>query len=342
MKLKRKLLTIGLALSLGATLLLPSCKKDKDQTPDKQKSSYRSFAEWRQSLSVPKQTFTLNASTGGNIRGDRGYDFTIAPGTLIDGFNNPVTGNVVVELTEVTNAYEMAGTGAGTLADDGILSSVGMFNLRITQGGNPVFVNPNQPIQAMVTTNENATMDGVSLFRGNNTIDSSNNDSRVVWTRDADSTIRFNADSIRNVWDSIQRTFIRKRCIRFELKFLSWCNLDRYINNPNGETIRIEIPGIADHVDTRVFIYLDQDNLKGLVNLFFDGQGSNNQNLYSSRFYKLPLGWKIRVIVATLDKDFNLTYETRLITNTTGAVHEFKDLKPVSDAELEMLFRSLQ
>jgi hypothetical protein len=88
-------------------------------------------------------------------------------------------------------------------------------------------------------------------------------------------------------------------------------------------------------------MYIEQENLKGLVPMFFNGRGANDQRVFSSNLYKLPLGWNIRIIVVTRDKDYNLFYETRIITNATGAVHEFKDLKSVSDIDLEKFFRGL-
>lgn len=337
-RLKSSLL---LAIS-GTLLLLGSCKKDKtviDPGSSKLKSAYTNFSQWRQSLAAPTQKFRLDMAKGGTIRGDRGYEFTIRPGTLVDGSNNAITGNVDIELIEVTNAYEMLATGAGTWAGDGILGSVGMFSLNISQNGQPVNVNRNQPIQAMVTANPNASMQDVRLFRGV-VDDSTFNDFAVQWWRQNDST-RFNADSLRDVWDSIQKSFNRKRCIRFELNFLSWCNLDKYWNNPNGEAIVVHIPGTADHHDTKVYMYLEQENLKGLVPMLYNGLGINNQRIFNSNMYKLPLGWNIRIIVVTRDNDYNLFYETRMITNATGAVHEFKDLKSVSDLDLEKFFRGL-
>jgi outer membrane protein assembly factor BamB len=333
-RLKSSLL---LAIS-GTLLLLGSCKKDKTIV-NSVKSAFTNFSQWRQSLAVPAQKFRLDMSTGGTIRGDRGYEFTLRPGTLVDGSNNPITGNVDIELIEVTNAYEMMATGAGTLANDGILGSVGMFSLNISQNGQPVNVNRSQPIQAMVTANPNASMQDVRLFSGN-VNDTTFDDPTVQW-REQNDSIRFNADSLRDVWDSIQKSFIRKRCIRFELNFLSWCNLDKYWNNPNGEAIVVHIPGTADHLDTKVFMYIEQENLKGLVPMFFNGRGANDQRVFSSNLYKLPLGWNIRIIVVTRDKDYNLFYQTRIITNATGAVHEFKDLKSVSDFDLEAFFKGL-
>jgi hypothetical protein len=338
----KNLLKTTLLLAIGSALLLMgSCKKDKtiiSAGPEKIKSTFSNFSNWRGSLAVPTQKFRLDATKGGLIRGDRGYEFTIRPGTLLDWNNNPVTGLVDVELTEVTNAFEMMATGAGTWAEDGILGSVGMFNLTITQGGNPVLVNPNQPIQAMVTANPDASMQGVRLFRGLER-DSAFNDFIVRWRQENDTT-RFNADSLREVYDSIQRSFVRKRCIRFDLSFLNWCNLDKFWNGP-GEMVRVEIPNILENIDTRVYVYIERDNLKGLIPLYQDGQGTNKQLIFNSRGYTLPVGWKIRIIVATRDKDYNLFYETRLITITAGGVHELKDLKPISDLDLETFFKGL-
>ncbi len=323
------------------------CKKDKvviNPTGETKKSSFSDFSRWRKSLTIPKQRFSLNASNGGTIRGDRGYEFSFRPGTLVDQNNNPITGFVNIELIEATNAYEMMATGAGTSAVDGILGSVGMFSLNITQDGRQVFVNQTQPIQAMVTANPDASMDGVSLFQGTpDTISISRGDgfdSEIEWSRRNDST-RFNADSIRNIWDSIQRSELRKRCIRFDLYFLSWCNLDKYWNNLSGAIVQVYVPDIEEHFDTKVIMYLEQENLKGLVSLYPDYNWPKNATQYSSSNYRLPIGWKIKLIVISRDKDYNLLYETRTITNAAGTVHTFKNLTPISDEDLEAYFKNL-
>ena len=326
-------------------LFIAGCKKDNvviDPGPEKQQSSFRDFFSWRQSLPLPIQKFRLDVSRGGTIRGDRGYEFTIMPGTLVDAANNPIKGMVDIELLEVTNAYEMMASGAGTWAVNGILASIGMFSLTITQNGQDVFVNRNQPIQAMVTANPNAGIEGIWLFRGN--ADSIPTvlleDMGVRWSL-VNSNSGFQADTVRNVWDSVQRQLVKRRCIRFDLNFLRWCNLDKYINNVDGEQIVVEIPGIGDHVDTRVYMYLEQENLKGMVSMQQAGMGADRQRIFNSQNYRLPLGWQIRIIVVTRDKKGNLFYETRIITNASGAVHEFKDLKSISDEDLEAFFKGL-
>jgi hypothetical protein len=334
-----------LATAFAATILLiAGCKKDLVFiTPgaEKQTSAYSSFSEWQKSRPLPTQFFTLDASKGGTICGDRGYTFTFRPGTLVDRSNKPIEGAVDIQLLEVTNAYEMMASGAGTWATNGILASVGMFSLNISQNGQEVFVNRSQPIQSMVTANPNASMAGIELFRGaiDTTLGILLEDLGVRWQVQASSG--FNADTLRDVWDSIQKRYVKRRCIRFNLNFLKWCNLDKYINNADGQKIVVEIPGINGHTDTKVYMYFEEENLKGMVPMFDETKAAVHAKIYTSRHYNLPLDWKIRIIVVTRDKKGTLLYETRIITNTKGAVHEFKDLKSISDEDLEAFFRGL-
>jgi hypothetical protein len=325
--------TSGILLTIAAVSFMASCKKEikpvAKATPVK--SSFYDFTHWKSALTDPIQNFQLDASKGGTIRGDRGYTFTIAPSSLKDRNGNTVSGTVKVELIEVTNVIEMMATGAQTEAVDGILGSAGMFKLEITQNWNRLQLNKSKPIQATVTANPDAQLDNIEVFQGRS--ESDNTDTVIRWLRGNGPRPLF-ADSLEEFYDSLKMVWEKKRVIKFELTFLGWCNLDAYFNSPTGESIQVKVSGVEDHIDTRVIMHLIQNNLKGLIDLN-PIKNVNNPIDYTSKPYNLPLGWEIRIIVVTRDKDYNLSYETRTITNTQGIVHEFKNLKPISDKDLE-------
>lgn len=332
---------ISIVLTICFATILPGCKKNHDHPlADNQpaiKSNFNSFTRWKSALPIQTQSFKLDASKGGTIRGDRGYTFTIAPSSLKDWDGNNVSGIVNVELIEVTTATEMLATGAQTEAVDGILGSAGMFNLRITQNWNPLQLDKSKPIQAMVTADPNAQLDNIEVFQGQS--QSNLGDTIIRWLSSNGPRPVF-SDSLEEFYDSLELIWKEKRAIKFELTFLGWCNLDAYLNSPTGENIQVKVPGVENHIDTRVIMYLKQSNLKGLVDLKPIDNGKNPTD-YQTKPYNLPLGWEIRIIVVSRDKDNNLTYETRTITNNQGIVHEFKNLKPISDKDLEDFFKSL-
>lgn len=339
--MKIKLFKPALVILAIALLGIQACKKDQINITNQSSepvSGFNSLKDWSKSMAPAIQKFTVNLTTGGTITGDKGYKFYFAPGSLTDNIGNPITGNVEVKLQEITSAAEMLATGARTEAEDGILASAGMFNLELSKSGQPVFVNQNKPIRAQVMANPNVVMDNVEVLRGvvqKDTI----RDTSVRWRRDSSNfKSKMNWDSIRQVYDSMRKIFESRRCITFDLYFGRWCNLDRYYNNPTGEKVRIKADSTKNNLDTRVFMYLNQNNLKGFYELFKD---PSDPEEFNSATYKLPIGWQITIIVVTRDNKKVVKYESRIITNTAGTIHKFSSLKAISDADLEAFFKTL-
>lgn len=329
---------ITLKVMLATALLwgaFTACqKKDLSIT----KSAYGSFSKWSNTMAPPKQKFTVNLTTGGTIVGDHGYRFYFAPGSLLDQAYQPVTGNVEIYLTEVTNVIEMLGSGARTEAYNGILGSAGMFNLTLTKNGKALYINPAKPVKATVMANSDVNMSGVTLFSGSKAIDSATGDSSIKWNQRDSLGTKFNWDSLNRIYDSINKVYLEKRCIRFDLNFSGWCNLDAYYNDPSGASIMIKAEGTKSNLETRVFMYLKQGYLTGLYELSKD---YTDNELFTSTYYNLPIGWSIKIIVVTRTQDKELKYQVRDITNATSTVHSFSSLTPVSDSDLESFFRSL-
>lgn len=335
--------------SLVATLfcmigivMLQACKKNTTKNASNNEtgtpSKFSSLNAFAKSFAPPQQVFTVDASTGGTIRGDHGYSFAFAPGSITDELGKPITGNVDLTLVEITNDAEMLAAGAFTEAEDGILGSAGMFNLIASQGGKQVFINPAKPIVATVLTSIEAEVSGLKVFNGIVKRDSSG-DTTIRWKRDSvgNSQGNLNWDSVKQVWDSIQKVLVTKRCIRFNLYTCGWCNLDAYWNLSTGAAIRISVGNVDGNTETRVFMHLDQGNLKGLYEMRKDA----TSGYYQSDPYNLLEGWSIKIIVVTRTKEGVLKYETGDITNTKGAVHEFKTFITTTDDGLEQFFKGL-
>lgn len=335
--------TANLKLILTTILFLGmgfySCRKHKFSNSSSEMTSvskFSTFASFRNSLNKNVQKFTINASAGGKIIGDKGYRFYFKPGTLVNFSGNPVSGNVNISLIEVTNAYSMIATGAGTRARDGILGSAGMFKLDATQNGQPLYINPNNPVVAQIMVDPNVNMDNVDLFAGSEFKDTSTNDTAVNWSRDSINW-KYNQDSLMQVWDSLNKIYMQKRCITFDLYFTSWCNLDMYYNDPNGAFVDVEVPEAKDNLDTRVIFYINENYTKGLYEPFNRPTITN----WNCSPYNLPIGWKIKIIVVTRDSKKQVKYQVKDIINTANTKHTMNNFIGVTDEELEKFFKNL-
>ncbi len=339
--MKKSFMLKTLFMAIITSVIVLACKKDKviiiqDGSP--KTSKFNSFNSWKSSLKDPVQNFKVNGSAGTTIVGDRGYRFYFAPGSLLDNMGKPITGTVNVKLTEVTNPADMLATGARTEAVDGILGSAGMFNLELNYNGNPAYINPSKPVKAEVMSNPDADLSNVKVFNGQLQSDSTG-DTTVKW-RNQDSSFQkyLNYDSLKKVYDSIQKEYLQKRCIKFDLYFGNWCNLDAYFNSPTGAPVRVKAENTKGNKDTRVFMYLTNSNLKGFYELRRD---ITDPEEFNSTYYNLPIGWKMLIVVVTRTQKDEVQFETKEVTNASGTVHVLKNRIGITDENLEKFFRSL-
>lgn len=336
--MKNKSLVLMIACALGVLCSFTACKKDRTTVFVNQSSGgggggtsrFATMSAFYRTLKPAEQSFSINASTGGSFRGKRGLKFKFAPNAFVDNMGNPVTGDVRIRLTEVTNYAEMMGTGARTEAVNGILGSAAMFNITATKNGQPL--NLAIPMQASIPVNESASLTNIKLFTGDIT---SQKDSSISWTP-LDSGFRFNADSLSNVYDSLKKEYERKRIVTFDLYTFGWCNLDAYYNSPSGFSVRATFEGITDILNAECYIKLNQDGLKGLYRLTYDLLTKE----FNSTNYNLPPGWNIHLILLVKDNNKKVYIEDRIISNGSN-IHHFSNLKEISDAYLETFFKGL-
>jgi len=69
---------------------------------------------------------------------EKGNELIFPAEAFVDGSGNPVTGNVDVSVTEITNVSEMILSGMMTNSDQGPLSSQGAFNVEVSQNSQPL------------------------------------------------------------------------------------------------------------------------------------------------------------------------------------------------------------
>jgi hypothetical protein len=324
---------------LGVLLSFMACKKDRTTVFVNQTaggggggstSKFASMSAFYRTLKPAELSFSVNVASGGSIRGKRGMKFKFAPNAFMDNMGNPVTGDVRIRLTEVSNYAEMLGTGARTEAVNGILGSAAMFNITATKNGQPVVLSI--PMQASIPVNENASLSNIELFSGNIT---SQKDSSIRWTP-LDSGFRYNADSLSNVYDSLKKEYERKRIVTFDLYTFGWCNLDAYYNSSSGFPIKATFEGITNILNAECYMKLNQDDLKGLYRLTYDTVSDE----FNSTNYNLPPGWNIHLILLVKDNNKKVYIEDRIISNGSSTQH-FSNLKEISDADLETFFKGL-
>ena len=69
---------------------------------------------------------------------EKGNELIFSAEAFVGGSGSPVTGNIDVSVTEITNISEIILSGMMTNSDQGPLSSQGAFNVEVSQNGKPL------------------------------------------------------------------------------------------------------------------------------------------------------------------------------------------------------------
>lgn len=86
-------------------------------------------------LDEPTQVFTAPGDQVSIVRGKKGTTIFVSPADLETEDGKPASGNIVVELKELTDHRGLAGSGAQTVSDGRLLQSGGAYYINMSSGG---------------------------------------------------------------------------------------------------------------------------------------------------------------------------------------------------------------
>ncbi len=133
-----KKITSGiLILIIGTALFTISCKKHKDDVVPASNTS-DPIAAMYTSQQNSKQRFTVNPIRDTVLTGINGTKLYIGGNTLCTSSGQPVTGDVTIELKELTHFSDMVLNNAPTVSNGKLLKSGGSFYVAANQNGTPL------------------------------------------------------------------------------------------------------------------------------------------------------------------------------------------------------------
>lgn len=145
---------------LFAIVLLWSCNPHKyDYSPVNKVHPKDPFA----STISESEFFEINAGEDVVIEGKQGIIITIPAGSLLSKGEQPVKGNVKVELTEALSLSDMVFSNLTTSSNGEILSTGGMFFINFTQNNEQLVINKELPIYVQIPKLSDKDM---LLYRG--------------------------------------------------------------------------------------------------------------------------------------------------------------------------------
>jgi hypothetical protein len=315
MKTSKRVLVLLLMLILG----LASCEKEEDQNTNTGTPTF-ALADFFTQTRAPLQSFTVSATTGGQITGTKGTRVYFPASSFQTSSGQAVTGNVTVELREMLKGADMILSNATTTSDGKLLISGGQIFLQATQNGNELKLAPNAQVYVQIPTDNPITM---NVFTGELTAnDSLIGDSSINWTAviDTSTTVGISQDSSSGTISYVYT---------FPIENLGYINCDYFYGNGDPlTTISVVCP--AQHVDsnTAVFLYFPAINS---VTRLHDYDSDATFELGSG--YEVPIGLNVKVVVISqIGTQYYYQIQPQVITanlvvNSTPAAATFSQVQ---------------
>lgn len=331
--MKNKKLIRSSAILFAVLLFFNACKKDKTtiyNDPSPQPVSTTNFpvnvmGSW--TTAAPKsQKFSFDATQGNWVTGANGCKFYFPANSLLDMGNNPVTGNVDIELIEYMTKAEMLFAGVTVTSGNQLLESGGMFYLMARKNGAELHLKNNVGFRMEIPQTNN-TDDPMDIWEGElNNGDSLN---RINWVK---------KDTVQIVpkIDSAQHR--KKYFVLFDYFKFGYCNIDREWGKFKTKVtkFRVKMPDGCNDTNSTALLLFKNYNCCAWCYWIAD------EDLITSG-YQLPSGEVVKVLVykRTGDGVDDLEYAVRELTFTDDTRVEFTSLVKCTNAELEAIIKGL-
>lgn len=334
--MNRKILSFSILFFLSL-MLFQACKKDRttvviiNPTNNTTKANKLNVLNTFSSAAPSLQTFTINAANGSWITGAKGSKFYFPANALLDASNNPVTGNVTIELKEYMNKADMLFSGVTVTSGNSLLESGGMFYIMAKQNGQELHLKNNVGFQMMVPQADNGN-NQMDFWNGVANDDSLN---KIDWVKQDSVVIEKVKDSAQGGGANRQSYFGQFNYFQF-----GYCNIDReaYKFSTIINKFRIKLPnGCKDTNSTALLLFKNYNSCAWCYWI-------NAEDLMSTG-YQLPLGETLKVLVykKTGSGEDDLAYAVLEITLVDNTLADFSSvpLIPCTNQQLEDVIKAL-
>jgi hypothetical protein len=330
-----KKLSLICAIAVCALLVFQACKKDRNtvfvntgtnNTGGNQPTSFPISILSAWSKQAPqKQSFTVNAASGGWVVGAKGCKFYFPSNVLLDKNNNPVTGSVDIELREYMTKGDMLFSGVTVTSGNKLLESGGMFYLMAKKDGQELHLKDNSGFQMQVPQTNDAN-DVMNIWFGEPNLKDSLN--KVNWVKDTVQVVP------KNDSGGQKRTYFQM----FDYFKFGYCNIDREWMNFKTliKKFRVKMPsGCNDTNSTALLLFKNYNCCAWCYWL------SGEKKISTS--YGLPLGETAKVLVykKTGKGEDDLEYAIKEFTFTDDTEVEFTVMTKCTNKQLEDLIKAL-
>ena len=230
-----------LAFSLAITFFAFSCQADlSDEQPRRQ--VYTSLKDFQTKNKVASQSFTANSATTIFLQGAKGSRFSFPSNAFVTMNNQPVSGEVSIEIKEILKPQEMILSNMPTVSDGRPLESGGQFFIRVTKNNEELKLAPGKQVQVTVQNVNAQAMQGMQVFNGVVTANGS-----VNWQLNTNQANVVRSDST----GSTLYTMFSDQ--------VNWLNIDKFYNEPQI-TYTVNVTNTPDINETVVYVHLTGRN----------------------------------------------------------------------------------
>jgi len=292
------------------SLFFAACKKEEHHVAVGPVSSVSNplVALFQSHVSDALQTFTVQASTGASLQGEKGTRVFIGSNAFKDQNGQLVSGQVTVELIEALDVSDMLWLNKQTVGlDNGVpkpLVSGGQIYLNATQAGQQLALVPGRTNVSIPAANPDPAME---LFSG--TVDA---DGTILWDPFVQNVVTLNTDSF--AYD-------------FPNDSLGWINCD-YFNNWGVPltSITVEVP--PPHGGANALVWVVFPSINSLTGI---GTTGSNEVFQSFSGYAAPTG--MDVIIVAFSQIDGAYYSSFTATTLVPDHYEMITFQPTTEAQ---------
>lgn len=352
-------------LSLSILVLFLSCSKkevlktDKTDTLNSEKTIANTFENDKRALfdllnklEDQSQYFEIPSSKPNLVKGKKGTIIHVIPNHLELENGTAITGNLKVELKELTNQKDLFRNDVQTLSDGKLLISGGSYFIDITANGKKVNLKKGKTLEVEFPKITNRNME---LFYGSrDTLNQMNwkvgqakfvtkNSKEKVLTDTESNTVEYISNDLNDFLtysksgtDEVDKkesnkVYETQAKIYESLKLsqLGWINCDAFYNNTTENyTITFK--------NTRALSFVKSFLIFEDINSLLDSYSDKNSNFQTT--INLPLNQKVRIISIsyTDDKFYAAEKNVTFSKNTSIEI----SLKEVSEKDIEKFFKT--
>ncbi|MEI9910033.1 MAG: hypothetical protein WDO71_10365 [Bacteroidota bacterium] len=178
--------------------------------------NYQSLSEFFEKNQKPSQTFSQNSSNIISLQTNKGTKIIFQPNSFITLNDQPVTGDISIEVKEILTPSEMILNRTLTVSNGQPIESGGEFFVRVTKNGQELKLAPGYGMQIKLPS-LGVSMNNMQVFNGQvNNADAGN---KVNWVPNTNPGNAVIVDTF-----GLSRTLFADS--------VNWINCDRFLNDP--------------------------------------------------------------------------------------------------------------